>query len=68
MDIDAKLDLCNQAYDAIRKLEKVFADEARSAKDARRERSKIDLRRRASEICQKILFLDMAISVDDGEE
>ncbi len=68
MTCDDKLDLCNQAYDAIRKLEKVFADEARSAKDARREESKIDLRRKASEICQKILFLDMGISVDDEEE
>ena len=68
MTLDDKLDLCNQAYDAIRKLEKVFADEARSAKDARREESKIDLRREASGICQKILFFNMAISVDDEEE
>lgn len=57
MDIDAKLGLCNQAYDAIGELREIINKEG-----------KTDLYRRASEICQKILLLNIAISVDDEEE
>ena len=60
MDIDNKLDLCNQAYDAMRKLERAFDKEGN-----------IKLRREASEICQKIMFFNISITplyFNDKEE
>ena len=50
MDFDDKMELCNQAYDIIRKLWVTFVEE-----------NDTDNERQAADVCQKIMTLQMSI-------